>query len=343
LYSLGVILFQLLTGRLPFQFQSSRDLREQIIHRDVRPPRSIDDTIPPELDRICLKCLAKDVNKRYSTGLDLANDLDHWNSTPRTFSPQKILLAAGLMLSVVAVVVHFGFNTRPKEASNTAVVPTPTLNAKPASDSWRELLDRPLEKVAFVKADSTDGWELDSAKRTLVLRSERNWMILATQENGAPPFRIRSQVHLKDWIGNIGLVWGITDDLVALPKKQRQCVAVVIQRTQPTGPARLCLQRMIVGEMLLDVQWVNSVTEIDRTELEIADRGVHALELEIRESGIEVFWDGESIWKPTIHDPNQTAAILRADGTIGVVGHGKSAVFRDVAVKFLAPAPRKDN
>lgn len=61
IYSLGVILFQMLTGRLPFQFQSSTDLLEQIIHREVRPPRSIDDTIPLELERICLRCLSKSV------------------------------------------------------------------------------------------------------------------------------------------------------------------------------------------------------------------------------------------------------------------------------------------
>ena len=102
LYSLGVILFQLLTGRLPFQFQSATNLLEQIIHREARPPRSIDDTIPPELDRICLRCLEKDVSRRYSTGLDLANDLAKWNSGLQTNSP-SIRISSPVSFSTISI------------------------------------------------------------------------------------------------------------------------------------------------------------------------------------------------------------------------------------------------
>lgn len=78
LYSLGVILFRMLTGRLPFQYRTEEDLLPQIIHREVRPLRSIDDTIPARLDQICLKCLAKEVKERYATGRDLAADLGEY-------------------------------------------------------------------------------------------------------------------------------------------------------------------------------------------------------------------------------------------------------------------------
>jgi serine/threonine protein kinase len=77
IFSLGVVFYELLTGRKPFQGQLSLDLQEQIISLEPRPPRQIDDTIPKELERICLKALAKQPSERYSTGKDLADDLNH--------------------------------------------------------------------------------------------------------------------------------------------------------------------------------------------------------------------------------------------------------------------------
>lgn len=343
LYSLGVILFQMLTGRLPFQFHSSEDLLEQVIYREVRPPRSLNDTIPPELDRICLRCLAKEIPNRYSTGRDLAEDLQRV-----TFAPRKRswLMVAGFSFLAVALLVGFvqfgGMSKFFKEGVAPIVPTTPDQESMKRADKWLDLLNQPLEEVASVKAEPTDDWQLDTVKKSLALRSERNWMILSTRQSGSAPFRIRSSVYLNEWVGNVGFAWGIADDLTALPKKQRRCMALVIQRSEPNEPVRLILQRMIVGEMMFDVQWVNNVFEIARTSFEFSDPGFHALELEIRDPDIEVFWDGESIWKPTIRDPNQHASLVNAEGSIGLVGHGKSVVFRDMSVKF-STATRKGN
>jgi serine/threonine protein kinase/formylglycine-generating enzyme required for sulfatase activity len=78
LFSLGVVLYELLTGRRPFQADSPEELLEQITNREVRPPRQWDDTIPKELERICLKALCKRASERYSTAKDLADDLRHF-------------------------------------------------------------------------------------------------------------------------------------------------------------------------------------------------------------------------------------------------------------------------
>jgi serine/threonine protein kinase/formylglycine-generating enzyme required for sulfatase activity len=77
-YSLGVVFYELLTGRRPFQAGTQHELIAQITTREPRPPRQLDDTIPKELDRICLKALAKRAADRYSTALDLAEDLRYW-------------------------------------------------------------------------------------------------------------------------------------------------------------------------------------------------------------------------------------------------------------------------
>jgi WD40 repeat protein len=74
IYSLGVILFQLLTGELPFRGQP-RMLMLQILRDEPPKPRSLRVGIPRDLQTICLKCLEKLSSRRYATAADLADDL----------------------------------------------------------------------------------------------------------------------------------------------------------------------------------------------------------------------------------------------------------------------------
>jgi serine/threonine protein kinase/formylglycine-generating enzyme required for sulfatase activity len=78
IFSLGVVLYELLTGRLPFLTDTLQELLEQITSMEARPPRQWDDTIPKELERICLKALSKRASERYSTAKDMADDLRHF-------------------------------------------------------------------------------------------------------------------------------------------------------------------------------------------------------------------------------------------------------------------------
>lgn len=75
LWALGVILYQLLTGRRPFDGDDADQVTTEILWREPKALRQIDGQIPPELERICLKCLRKPVAERYATGGDLAADL----------------------------------------------------------------------------------------------------------------------------------------------------------------------------------------------------------------------------------------------------------------------------
>jgi serine/threonine protein kinase len=75
IYSLGVVLYELLCGRRPFTATTPDELSDQILNREARPPRQARDSILPELERICLKALSKNVNERYTTARDLAEEL----------------------------------------------------------------------------------------------------------------------------------------------------------------------------------------------------------------------------------------------------------------------------
>jgi tetratricopeptide (TPR) repeat protein/tRNA A-37 threonylcarbamoyl transferase component Bud32 len=76
-YSLGVILYRLLAGELPFR-GNSRMLLHQVLHDEPRPPRKLNDRIPRDLDTIVLKCLAKEPGGRYQTATELGADLQRW-------------------------------------------------------------------------------------------------------------------------------------------------------------------------------------------------------------------------------------------------------------------------
>jgi serine/threonine protein kinase/formylglycine-generating enzyme required for sulfatase activity len=78
IFSLGVVFYELLTGRLPFRGGTHAQVLEQILWTEERPLRQIDDTIPRELERICTKMLAKRAAERYFTGRDVADDLRHF-------------------------------------------------------------------------------------------------------------------------------------------------------------------------------------------------------------------------------------------------------------------------
>ncbi|HEV3261450.1 MAG TPA: protein kinase, partial [Gemmataceae bacterium] len=74
-YSLGVVLYEMLTGRVPFQAANPLELLRRVRDDEPQPPRQLVRDIPPELERVCLKALAKRQQDRYTTAADFAEDL----------------------------------------------------------------------------------------------------------------------------------------------------------------------------------------------------------------------------------------------------------------------------
>ena len=74
IYSLGVILYRLLTGELPFR-GNSRMLLYQVLHDEPRSPSSLNDRIPRDLETICLKAMAKEPQRRYQSAREFGEDL----------------------------------------------------------------------------------------------------------------------------------------------------------------------------------------------------------------------------------------------------------------------------
>jgi WD40 repeat protein/tRNA A-37 threonylcarbamoyl transferase component Bud32 len=77
-YSLGAILYEMLTGQPPFRAETPLDTLMQVLEREPVHPRSLDPSINPDLTTICLKCLEKEPSRRYNSSEALADELERW-------------------------------------------------------------------------------------------------------------------------------------------------------------------------------------------------------------------------------------------------------------------------
>ncbi len=84
IYSLGVVLFELLTGRRPFKGANTKELLSQVKLGVVKTPRMFDPTIPSEIERICLKALSRHPSDRYAIAKDLADEIRGVSQTLQT-------------------------------------------------------------------------------------------------------------------------------------------------------------------------------------------------------------------------------------------------------------------
>jgi serine/threonine protein kinase/formylglycine-generating enzyme required for sulfatase activity/tetratricopeptide (TPR) repeat protein len=117
IFSLGVVLYELLTGRHPFMSRSRIKVLEQITAIEPLPPRQVDDKLPVELERICLKALAKRASDRYTTAQDMAQDLRRWQAEGKGQASTPVEVAA-------------------QPPANIAVAGPSTAPATPSSDTY---------------------------------------------------------------------------------------------------------------------------------------------------------------------------------------------------------------
>jgi serine/threonine protein kinase/Tfp pilus assembly protein PilF len=147
-YGLGAVLYQLLTGHPPFAGGTPYEIIKLVLDTDPRPPSLLNPKIDRDLSTICLTCLEKDPQSRYSSALALAEDLEHWLkhepirarrtgifSRGRKWLRRKPAIAA-LTAALVALAATIGWNVwreliHQSVTNGVAVLPFENLSRDP--------------------------------------------------------------------------------------------------------------------------------------------------------------------------------------------------------------------
>jgi serine/threonine protein kinase len=120
IHALGAILYEMVTGRPPFQGETTFDTLEQVRFRDPVPPSQLQPRCPRDLETICLKCLRKEPGQRYASAGELADDLALFlsgrpihvrpvGSWERAIKWCKRRPAIAALLALLFVVIALGF------------------------------------------------------------------------------------------------------------------------------------------------------------------------------------------------------------------------------------------
>ncbi|HEV3262881.1 MAG TPA: protein kinase [Gemmataceae bacterium] len=119
-FGLGALLYALLTGRSPYQGADRKELQEQARQAKVVPPRQLNRAVPRPLERICLKALAADPERRYASASQLEAALRRYLRRRRSAAA----LAGLVLLGGSALGLHFGL---PPHADQTAPPEAPAV------------------------------------------------------------------------------------------------------------------------------------------------------------------------------------------------------------------------
>ena len=156
IYSTGAILYELLTGQPPHTGSSPVETILRVLNDPIKTPRSLDKSIEPDLELICMKCLERDPQARYSSAASLAADLRNWlegepiSVKPPTLSAQiavrmrrnqglvyAILVAlTGSVLSLPLILSLLTMWSGQDLYANTAEDPLPALYKLSAIPTW---------------------------------------------------------------------------------------------------------------------------------------------------------------------------------------------------------------
>ena len=260
LWSIGVILYELLTDRRPFRGASTAEIFDNVKHRDPKPLRQIKPEIPGELERICLKCLQKRQTDRYASAAELLEDLAVWSRQPSAavVAPSPVATPTAEAASSVTPEVAQG-------AGSTAA-PSDTKSDK---QSAPRIVPKGLR--SFDEHDADFFLELlpGARDREGLPESIRFWKIRIEEADPEKTFRV-GLIYGPSGCGKSSLVKAgllprlashvVPVYLEAAPEDTELRLLKGLRRRFPTIPEELALPDVLAG--IREGQWVAENTKV---------------------------------------------------------------------------------
>ncbi|MDY4491704.1 Stk1 family PASTA domain-containing Ser/Thr kinase [Schaalia hyovaginalis] len=312
LYSTGVVLFELLTGRPPFTGDSAVAVAYQHVQQLAPTPSAITPDVPEPLDRVVLKALAKNREDRYSSAGSMLADLMRATRGGRVNAPETAVWA--------------DTRTMPAPAEQTATLP-----AAPAFAP----VQSPTSTVPSLKADEVEQPEKGRKKMWIVLGVILAallivggvWYALArsqpTAEMVAVPDNLvgMSEADAKAAVESVGLVFVVSDKTVASEELAEGMVAEV----DPPSGERVEVGTTVTAKLSSGSDSV-VIPEITNMTPEAAQEAVEALGLVWELDANKVDSDSVEEGKIAKVNPSVGKKVKKGSTVKGTVSSGKKTV-----------------
>ena len=364
IFSLGLVLFHMVTGRLPYPESDTKSYLRTVASRPPRPIRSITELAPPDLEKICMKALAFSAEDRYATCLEFAEALDEWrgrcteSESTRVLVPPParrwlrpwmigLLAGGGLVLSLVIVQLK-RYTPPPANAIPLAqgvpqpVPLPPAQDVRPAAgvvspEGWVSLLVQEPQLVAWESSEGRSAPRFDANLRQFSARSERSRWLFQCAEQDSQPFQMRTAIRVQDWLGYAGIVWGLQEDQTHFPEQWFRGLSLEFTRHDLTEPSTLVARQIRLKRQDFDEIRIQSGRQIAVLEIPTPVHEEAVLEIDVRQNELIVRFDGGQVWRP-VDILQETDWLPDGRAAVGIIGQGVNVEFKSLSI-HMQPSP----
>lgn len=338
-WSLGVIFYELLTGRRPFG-GTPREMADEILNRPPKPPRQIDDAIPAHLAQICLKCLAKEPTDRFETAQDLARALAPSRSSRRKRSKVALVAAVTLVCTALLLSWHFGNNWNYQSLTSAvsgtrqefAQIPLAPYSFGQNAELfvWHPLFTRrPFDPFPVRSKDESVQWRGD---REEIVVNSPDTTILVLGTTSVKSYMLQVEISKTAPAGHSGLIFGMQPaTLDGKPRLTAQCIWLVCH---DAGNYAVWHDHLEITPFADGTFGLSSITlSQEKLPLRMNRPGV----LEIAVSGHqlrEVSWLSQPLAGPAPL-PKESSIAAKCTGQFGIINRSGATIFRDAKIKLL--------